>query len=736
MADNNIPSEEEVRRVREYAEQQERIAEAELKRANARRNLTGGPDYSRATREVDGFTSSINNSTVSVTGLNGALKLSEVSLLKVGKNLKESLNPKNILEQTMQLEQVSNTLIRESMGQTRVAGDAFMETLINTTDESLRFGITMEDNVRLMSDMNNIMQTNTFLTEDQMLNMGILARNAGVSSTEIASIAKGFADIGVGTETAIERIGTMQKQARDYGINVGTFMKTISSNMKLLSTYNFKEGVDGFSKMLAKAQALRIDVSSTFALSEKLLDPEQAIETAAGFQMLGGAIGDLGDPFKLLNMAQTDVAGLQDAMLGMAESAVIFDEETGEFDIPVAEMYRLREAAKLAGKSYEEFTQDAIKAKQRTEKLEILDSFGRFDEKTQEMIASLSEFDGGELKVKLPGYEEAINVASLSGDQLETMRKMQEENAMSEKDIAHRSMTALEAMNAAVQKSALAGVLMGVNTEAIDDMMEAFEAGGEGVSDVFDETFSKDNLSGFGDAFTEAAKEGFADAELNKKLAETMMGFVTSMDEGAQKLYKTIPDKLEEGNFLKAPGLLSTVTENLDKLGIAASEVDLSKIIRGAEVLGGIGNALGGLGISNEMLESMGIERTLEQRDDETLERLNSAESVDDFILPSSGGAYKYDKNDLLVGVQQENVSSNISNITNQINQGGDFNSANTRTTPTEMKLSFDKPLKIELDGGIIKELTPEQLRKIFNSEEFEQALAMSKIENTKYGNN
>jgi hypothetical protein len=205
------------------------------------------------------------------------------------------------------------------------------------------------------------------------------------------------------------------------------------------------------------------------------------------------------------------------------------------------------------------------------------------------------------------------------------------------------------------------------------------------------------------------------------------------MDEGAQKLYKTIPDKLEEGNFLKAPGLLSTVTENLDKLGIAASEVDLSKIIRGAEVLGGIGNALGGLGISDEMLESMGIERTLEQRDDETLERLNSAESVDDFILPSSGGAYKYDKNDLLVGVQQENVSSNISNITNQINQGGDFNSANTRTTPTEMKLSFDKPLKIELDGGIIKELTPEQLRKIFNSEEFEQALAMSKIENTKY---
>ena len=81
----------------------------------------------------------------------------------------------------------------------------------------------------------------------------------------------------------------MQKQARDYGINVGKFMKDIGSNIKMLSSYNFKDGVEGFSRMVAKAQALRMDVSQTFSLSEKLLDPETAIETAAGFQMLGGA---------------------------------------------------------------------------------------------------------------------------------------------------------------------------------------------------------------------------------------------------------------------------------------------------------------------------------------------------------------------------------------------------------------------------------------------------------------
>ena len=56
----------------------------------------------------------------------------------------------------------------------------------------------------------------------------------------------------------------------------------------------------------------------------------------------------------------------------MAEGAAVFNEETGEFDIPVTEMYRLREAAKLAGISYQDMTQTAFKAAERTKKLDML----------------------------------------------------------------------------------------------------------------------------------------------------------------------------------------------------------------------------------------------------------------------------------------------------------------------------------------------------------------------------
>jgi hypothetical protein len=149
-------------------------------------------------------------------------------------------------------------------------------------------------------------------------------------------------------------------------------MGGVNKNLKLMTSYNFKDGVQGLSNMVAQAQALRIDMGTTVSLADKLMSPEAAIETAARFQMLGGAIGKLGDPFQLLHMAQTDMEGLQDSVVGMAAASVSFNEETGEFDIPVTEMYRLREAADLAGMGYQEMTELAMKAAQKNKKLDIL----------------------------------------------------------------------------------------------------------------------------------------------------------------------------------------------------------------------------------------------------------------------------------------------------------------------------------------------------------------------------
>ena len=682
----------------------------------------------RSTQGNKSWTQSVYDSTNATDAFGSALTMANANLHTLGTTLGESLKPKNILDKTAQVEFLTSTLVRQSMGASRIAGDEFTQTLVQATEESLKYGVTIEDNLEMMKSINDVMKVNTYLTDDQVTGMGILARNAGVTSGEIAEITKGFSDIGVGTNEAIDNISQMQKQARDYGINVGTFMKTVGSNMKLLSTYNFKNGIEGFSKMLAKAQALRIDVSSTFALSEKLLDPEQAIETAAGFQMLGGAIGDLGDPFKLLHMAQSDVGGLQDAMLGMAESAVIFDEETGEFDIPVAEMYRLREAARLAGKSYEEFSQDAIKAKKRTEKLEILDAFGRYDDETQELIASLAEFDGGELKVKLPGYEDAINVASLGQDELQKLRDMQAENALDDKEIALRSMKALEAMAFANKQAALTGVKVGVNTKGITDALELMEAGGKMANVTLGDTFSEENLNPLGESITDAISKGLSGETENQKVREEFASLIGNFQTNLGTNFDNLSGFMSDDNMLTTPGLLKTLAGNIGDLGLSANEVE--------EYIKRLSGTL------NDLIPDInGMEETLENRDEYHLihgegyqNEYNSTQSTSDTTsttIPTVEITPEQPPSVLTTNVETNNTEPlRAENTTPPTTQSYSENK--------EMKLTIDfkQGLPITLDGMALNTLGPEELRKIFGSQEFITALSTNLSKNTTYTEN
>jgi hypothetical protein len=582
--------------------------EAEIEKLRRRLNST-----SESARDFYGSTD------FAIKGLNNSIKSADVSIKKLGGTLIESIKPGNILDSMRAFEDTVLSMTQESMGLTREVSEGLEKTILKAANETALFGISIEDNLSLMKEMNNLMQVNTFLTSEQTTNMGLLAKNAGVSSNEIASIVKGFADMGVGTDQAINNISEMQKQARSYGINVGQFMKTIGSNVKMLSSYNFKDGVEGFSKMLAKAQALRIDVSQTFSMAEKLLDPEQAIEMAAGFQMLGGAVGDLGDPFKLLNMAQTNVGGLQDAMLEMAESAVTFNKETGEFDIPVTEMYRLREAAKLTGKSYEEFTQDAIKAKQRTEKLNILDSFGRYTDEQKDLISNLAEFDGGELKVRVPGFDEAVNVANLGQEELEKLQKIQEDAKLSDRDIALKQLSTLEVLAGVRDKASLTGLNIGQSAPVIDDLGEVTRSIGIGANTLLSDVFGPDKMEVIGSSFSEALKKGFSDATLNEEMFSSFGTMFENLNTGLSNMGNVINEQIGNENIVKSPHLLGLINEGLDGLGTTLGELN------GNNLLGAFTGQLGA--VSGEF-SKMNTEQTLPQRTEQTLPQSSNINNI------------------------------------------------------------------------------------------------------------
>jgi hypothetical protein len=535
---------------------------------------TPGSTAANAGKNLTNFIAGTKEATDAVEGLNRAVSLADANVGKILGNLGKALaSPGTVLQETAKLQDLSYKLARESMGNAHAIGDALNSTMAEATYMTAEFGVSLDDNLNLMKQINEVMQVNTLLTSEQITGMQVLAKNAGVTSAEIVTITEGFATMGQGTDYAIEKIGEMQEMARSYGINVGQFMKGIGQNIKMLSSYNFKDGIEGFSRMVAKAQALRMDVSKTFSMAEGLLEPEKAIETAAGFQMLGGAVGDLGDPFKLLHMAQTDAEGLQDSIIDMAESATVFNEKTGEFDIPVTEMYRLREAAKLTGMDYQTLTETAIKSAERTKKLDMIGGMG-YDEETADLIANMGEIKGGRVQIAMKAEDDngqeiikMVDAANLTSTQLEQLAKQQNKENMSQEDIARGQLSALETLKGAVDGSKAMTVVMGTKTKGVTDALDSAKAYGQTLNEELDKVFSPENISDYGSSLTAAIKAGFENEDLNKAFTQStgrMVGELISSFENAPTLMK---QKLEEDNVFKDMNFNEAIGNLMGQIG-------------------------------------------------------------------------------------------------------------------------------------------------------------------------
>ena len=536
-------------------------------------STTGGAAGAAANagKGLTNFIAGTKEATDAVEGLNRAVSLADANVGKILGNLGKALaSPGTVLQDTAKLQDLSYKLARESMGNAHAIGDALTATMAEATYMTAEFGVSLDDNLNLMKQINEAMQVNTLLTSEQVTSMQVLAKNAGVTSAEIVTITEGFATMGQGTDYAIEKIGEMQEMARSYGINVGQFMKGIGQNIKMLSSYNFKDGIEGFSRMVAKAQALRMDVSKTFSMAEGLLEPEKAIETAAGFQMLGGAVGDLGDPFKLLHMAQTDAEGLQDSIIDMAESAAVFNEKTGEFDIPVTEMYRLREAAKLTGMDYQTLTETAIKSAERTKKLDMIGGMG-YDEETAELIANMGEIKGGRVQIAMRAEDgegiEMVDAANLTTDQLKQLAEQQNKENMSQEEIARGQLSALETLKGAVDGSKAMTVVLGTKTQGVTDALDSAKAYGQTLNNELDKIFSPENVADYGSSLTAAIKAGFENEDLNKAFTQSTGRMVGELVAGFENAPTLMKQKLEEDNVFKDMNFNEAIGNLMGQIG-------------------------------------------------------------------------------------------------------------------------------------------------------------------------
>jgi hypothetical protein len=238
--------------------------------------------------------------------------------------------------------------------------------------------------------------------------------------SEMAEVFSTFSDVGIGAEQTVKAINEAGTKSISLGLNGKKTVSDMRENIGKLNEFGFQNGVKGLERMVQRATEFKIKMSDVFTIAEKVMDPEGAIALSANLQVLGGAIGDFGDPLKMMYDATNNVEGLQDALIGAAGSLATYNDSQGRFEITGVNLRRARAMAQELGISLGDLTKGAVAAAERTSAATALMANGlKLDEKQTEFITNLARMKDGVMSIDVSSISKEFGGAtSVALDQL------------------------------------------------------------------------------------------------------------------------------------------------------------------------------------------------------------------------------------------------------------------------------------------------------------------------------
>jgi hypothetical protein len=325
----------------------------------------------------------------------------EASDLKNPASLTLKLN-NEILKQ-LERESDLHTQISEGMGLTGDLSAAFRETLIETMPAAAKLDYDISHITDMMTTLTEKTGKFSIISTTTLEKSFETARAFGMTLPQLSDAFVEFEKVGLGAADALKNINDAGIKSAGLGLNSKKTTQDLKDNLGKLNEYGFKNGVEGLNRMVQKAAEFRMNMAETFKVADKVMNPESAIELTANMQMLGGAVGDLNDPLKLMYMATNNVEGLQDAIMGAAGTLATYNTEQQKFEITGANLRRGKEMAAQLGISYSEFAKGAIAAQERLMATDTLLARGfNLKDKDREFITNLSQMKDGEMQIVIP----------------------------------------------------------------------------------------------------------------------------------------------------------------------------------------------------------------------------------------------------------------------------------------------------------------------------------------------
>jgi hypothetical protein len=219
---------------------------------------------------------------------------------KLGDAIFTNINPKRIKEVFADVEEKAFEVAKQfGVGRSNITN--IKSAMTDIVDKAKLVGLNFKDVVDTQKELTNDLGRNVLISEKSAA--GLLATRKVLTDMGVSfgGAISAFKNIGVSYMGVTKQIETITNTARKLGVNTSEVTKEVVANLSKLNEFNFKNGVEGLTKMVAQAKVLRIGMDQIFAKSEQLLDPENAIQTAAALQRLGVTQSELLDPLRLMD---------------------------------------------------------------------------------------------------------------------------------------------------------------------------------------------------------------------------------------------------------------------------------------------------------------------------------------------------------------------------------------------------------------------------------------------------
>ena len=400
--------------------------------------------------------------------------------------------------------QIQNTF---TQGRERVF--EFQRAVTDSLPGVRSLGGDIKDVGRIIQEVGVAARRNVVANEEEIESLFAASKILGISAQDITN---SFLNVGVGIEEMSDKLNESIDYVRGIGGNARQVMQDVQKNMDQMNRYQFEGGVVGLTKMAAQASMLRFNMTDTFAMAEKVLSPEGAIEVASAFQRLGVAAGNLVDPFALMNASINDPGALQDSLAEVSKQYTYFDEKSRTYKMNPQGVLILREMEQAAGLSAGSLSKMGLAAAELDDRLEAVNEAGLsiVNEEDKQYLANIAKLgkDGTYQVTLKDGTQKEL--ADLSQPEFEKLIEAQKSGPKTMEELQRAQLSVDEIMKndvAAIKYAVLGGILTDKN---IQDLLE----GTRTIADITGEQLNK--------TITTQGMREFSETNLTSGLTESI----------------------------------------------------------------------------------------------------------------------------------------------------------------------------------------------------------------------